>query len=413
MRKLDALLGNIACNVLATAKQVAAPFSAPPKSLRKIAVMKFFGLGSIAVATPALQAIRAHYPNAEICFITFKGNRDLLEMLKLTDRNYYVDPTSARSFTQSTLQVIRELRKAQIDLAIDLEFFAKFPLVLASLAGIPRKAGFYLTAESWRRTMLDIPGSYNHYYHTKDIFLSLVYRLVEEDPYYLGFNAFSRRFSYPRLRPEAADVDSVNALLEAKGVRQNTPLIVINPNTSPELAPEARKWPEDRYTELALELCKLVPGAKVVLTGAKGEAEYVNRIVLRAADARVFSLAGQMNLRQLMALFDRAALFVSNDSGPMHLACLVDAPTIGLFFADTPTLFAPIGSQVASIAPDTYGLPLFTVYNGKDVLHGRPAGGVKNVLAQTVTVEEVLRIAGPMLTKNASRATSNQNEQRN
>jgi len=409
MRSLDRLLGNIACNVLATAKRAAAPFRSPPTEIRRIAVMKFFGLGSIAVATPALQAIRAHYPKAEISFVTFKGNRELLEVLKLTDREYYVDPSSARSFIQSTLRVIHELRTAGVDLAIDLEFFAKFPLVLASLAGIPLKAGFYLTAESWRRTMLDVAGSYNHYYHTKDIFLSLVYRLVEEDPYYIGFNAFSRRFSYPKVKPEAADVAVVNRLLEAKGVRLSTPLVVINANTSPDLAPEARKWPEDRYTELALGLCKLVPGARVVLTGAKNEAEYVNRIVLRAADPRVFSLAGQMNLRQLLALFDRAALVVSNDSGPMHLACLVDAPTIGLFFADSPTLFAPVGSQVASVAPDAYGLPLFTVYNGKDVLHGRAAGGIQNVLAQTVTVDEVLRLAGPMLVKNASRVLSDRN----
>ena len=47
--------------------------------------------------------------------------------------------------------------------------------VLGSLAGIPQKAGFYLTLENWRRELLDFPGLYNSYFHTSDIFLSLVY----------------------------------------------------------------------------------------------------------------------------------------------------------------------------------------------------------------------------------------------
>jgi len=64
-------------------------------------------------------------------------------------------------------------------------------------------------------------------------------------------------------------------------------------------------------------------------------------------------------------------LVVSNDSGPMHLACLVDAPIIGLFFADSPTLFAPLGSRVRSVAPPLYSIPLFSVYNGKDVAVGQ------------------------------------------
>jgi hypothetical protein len=74
----------------------------------------------------------------------------------------------------------------------------------------------------------------------------------------------------------------------------------------------------------------------------------------------------------------------------MHLACLVDAPVVGLFFADTPTLFAPIGTRAASVAPTLYSMPLFTVYNGKDVVVGRATEVIRNIAATTVSVEKVM-----------------------
>jgi hypothetical protein len=74
----------------------------------------------------------------------------------------------------------------------------------------------------------------------------------------------------------------------------------------------------------------------------------------------------------------------------MHLACLVDAPIVGLFFADSPVLFAPLGSQVRAVAPDLYSIPLFTVYNGKDILVGRPDLDVTNAPACTVSLERVM-----------------------
>jgi hypothetical protein len=92
----------------------------------------------------------------------------------------------------------------------------------------------------------------------------------------------------------------------------------------------------------------------------------------------------------LLVLFAEAKLVVSNDSGPMHLACLVDAPIVGLFFADTPQLFAPIGSRVRMVAPALYSIPLFSVYNGKDVAVGRPSSEVGNAIACSVPLETVM-----------------------
>jgi ADP-heptose:LPS heptosyltransferase len=395
MRRLDSVLGNAACRVFATAKQAARPFT-KPRDIKKIAVMKFFGLGSIVVASPSLLALRDRYPGAELHFVTFKSNRELLEILGITDVNHFVDPSTPAAFVRSTLAVAAALRRAEVDLVIDLEFFAKFPLVLASLAGIPKAAGFYLTKEPWRAQMLDVSGFYNQFFHTKDIFLSLVYLLSTQDHYYLQFNEMAERYRYPVVKPGLPERAALRKKLERFGIR-NEPIIVINANTSPDLAPEARKWPRQRYAQLADALIAERPGARVVFVGAKSEREYVSSVVSLATSPRVISLAGELGLRELLVLFADSELVISNDSGPMHLACLVDAPVIGLFFADSPTLFGPIATRARAITPALYSIPLFSVYNGKDIAVGKPSKDITNAAACTVGLDEVLQAAREML----------------
>jgi ADP-heptose:LPS heptosyltransferase len=389
MRRLDRVLGDAACSVLATAHRLRKPF-ASARPIKKIVVMKFFGMGSIIVASRSLAALRDRYPEAELHFVTFKSNKAVLDILGMTDHNHYVDPSTPQAFVKSTLATAHALRQAKCDLVLDLEFFAKFPLVLGSLAGIPQKAGFYLTSESWRRELLDVTGFYNSYFHTSDIFLSLVYLVATGDYYYTGFNEFSAKYKYPRINPSELERAALRSKLAAAGIKSTEPLFVINANTSPDLAPEARKWPKERYAALADELVAATPNARVLFIGAPNERTYVQSVVDHAKTPRVHNIAGDISLRELLVLFAEAKLVVSNDSGPMHLACLVDAPIVGLFFADTPTLFAPLGSRVRSVAPSLYSIPLFSVYNGKDVAVGKPSNEVGNAAACTVSLDTVM-----------------------
>jgi ADP-heptose:LPS heptosyltransferase len=392
MRRLDKVLGNAACSVLASAHQLRKPFVRGDRPIKNIAVMKFFGMGSIIVASKSLAALREHYPDAKIHFVTFKSNQGILDILQLSDANYYVDPSTPQTFLTSTLKVARALRKVGCDLVLDLEFFAKFPLVLGSIAGIPKKAGFYLTAESWRRELLDIAGFYNGFFHTSDIFLSLVYLVTTGDHYYLNFNEFAAKYSYPRVEVSEVERAALRAkLAKLHGIKPTDPLFVINANTSPDLAPEARKWPAERYGQLADQLAASTPNSRVLFIGAPNERAYVESVAAHCKTPRRHVVAGDISLRELLVLFAEAKLVVSNDSGPMHLACLVDAPIIGLFFADSPVLFAPLGSRVRSVAPELYSIPLFSVYNGKDVAVGRPSLEIGNAAACTVSLERVMQ----------------------
>lgn len=397
MRWIDNQVGNLICSALAMKKRVLKTTPKPPSEIRRICVMKFFGMGSIVVSSASLVALRDAFPNAEIHFVTFASNKDILDILGLTDKQWYVDASSPASFAASTLAVANGLRAANIDLAIDFEFFAKFPLVLSAMAGIPDQAGFHLTPERWRQTLLDHPGTYNHYFHTKDIFLSLVYLIRSGDPYYLEFEEFRSRYAYPTIAPRELDITKARAKLASVGHDPKRRLIVLNPNAGADLAPEVRRWPADRYAELARRLVSETEDATVVLVGAKSEAMFVNQIHALAHHPQVVDASGKLTLHELLATLSLADLFVTNDSGPMHLGCLVNVPTVGLFFADTPTLFAPLHTRATSIVPKLYSIPMFTVYNGKDLFSGKPAGTVHNIPSQTISVDSVFEQARAML----------------
>src|SRR4051812_7656650 len=109
MRRVDSAVGNTLCTALAIGKRITRPFARPPTTYRKIAVMKFFGMGSIVVASPSLRALRDQFPDAELHFVTFSQNRELLEMLGLTDRHHFIDNSSPQTFLKSTLAVARAL----------------------------------------------------------------------------------------------------------------------------------------------------------------------------------------------------------------------------------------------------------------------------------------------------------------
>ena len=384
MRWVDGAVGAALCRGLAAAKTAASIVPRARRDVRTIAVMKFFGLGSIIVASPSLAALREAYPNAKIIFVTFKANREILEILNLADQTILIDNSSMTAMAKSTLAAIAELRRQNVDLAIDFEFFAKYPLALASLSSIRQKAGFYLTLEPWRQTLLDVHGYYNHYYHTRDIFLSLIYLLVTGDKYYLDFDAWRARYAYPKVEPSEIDRQRVRELLAKRGMQAGQKLILVNPNSAIELAPQIRRWPEERYSDLGTAILRDRDDAFVAFVGAKSESDYTSRVATRCRSERAISLAGELSLRELVAALSLAQVFVTNDSGPMHLACVVGTPTVGLFFAESPVLYAPLGQRVEVVAPNSYAIPMFNVYNGKNAI------GLENIPAQTISVEHVL-----------------------
>jgi len=389
MRAVDWYAGIPVCYALAVLRWMTTPLRAMRAGrIRRIAVIKLLGSGSLMLAAPAVRALRATHPGSRIMVVTFDENREAVELLGMADEIVTVRRTGAAVFVVDTLRAIRRLRRARPDLAVDFEFFSKYSLVLAALSGATRLAGYHLTLEPWRRALLDVRGYYNHYWHVKDIFLSLAYLLATNDPFYRRFDAFVRRFPPPDLGPGAAARNAMRKRLRAEGIAGG-PLFVFHPGSSTDTSPELKRWPEERWAALAGRVCAAYGrGARIVFTGSAGEwalCEGVRRRVPARRRGRILNWAGKTRLRDLPALFAAARAVVAVDSGPMHLAALAGARVVGLFLAETPVLYAPLAARGAVVTSRLYGLPSFTVYTGKQpVVPGNLAArltGVSDVLA--------------------------------
>ena len=129
-------------------------------------------------------------------------------------------------------------------------------------------------------------------------------------------NAVSPQFVAP-----AADQEEVRAIVRRESGQETEPhLILLNPNAS-DLLP-LRKWPTDRYVELARRLLEKFPEVCITLTGAPDEAAGIRRVGEEIGSPRCFSLAGKTTLPQLLVLYTLSELLITNDSGPAHFASM-------------------------------------------------------------------------------------------
>lgn len=342
---IDRRVGPILCALLLFAKRLTrreAPILAPDE-VRRVLLVKLWGMGSIVLASPTLRELRTQYPGARIDFLTLRENAALLDFYDEVDRVHALDLSRGIArFLLDTLLLLGRLRRERYDLLLDLEFFTRFSAIASYLVRPRRSHGF--SAKGSRRGRLhDVEAPFNSYHHVALNFLSLL-RASTVEPLPVSDDAFRDGESLPALRASETAWHSCLAVLRSDPAwRDGAPLVVVNPNAG-DMALE-RRWPAERVIDLLRGLAAL-PHANLVLTGAAAEREYVQGIV-RSADLadRVISAAGRTSLAELVALLAHADLVVTNDSGPLHLACAAGASTVALFGPETPVLYGPLRAR--------------------------------------------------------------------
>lgn len=373
MKTLDWMLGVPVCLCLDLVKKVAdlipgRRYHQP----RKILVMKYFGMGSILLASPLLRALRQQHPEATISFLTFASNRSIVERLKLVDRVYLLRTDSLLNFVGDLARNLWQIRCERYDVTIDMEFFAKFSTIMTYLSGSPKRIGYFLR-QIWRGDLLTDHIYYNHFKHITEIFAALATPLgVTVTDYSLTPPAISQ-----------AEQASATEVLAAHGISNEQPLIAFNVNAS-DLSYE-RRWPKEQFRALALALAKEV-SATIIFVGGDGDAAYVAEVLAGLPrHERIINLAGKTSLGELLAIIRRCALFITNDSGPLHLAAAYEIPTVSFFGPESPTLYGPKGGEALVFYEGIYCSPCLNVFNVKTA----PCSG-ENICMQTINSDDVL-----------------------
>jgi len=188
--------------------------------------------------------------------------------------------------------------------------------------------------------------------------------------------------SWPSFRPSESEVAEVNALLKSENPRMSSaPLILLNPNAS-DLLP-LRRWPASRYVQLAQRLLERYPDLFIGFTGAPAETASNNQLAEEVGSDRIIQFAGKTTLRQLLVLYRRSEVLVTNDSGPAHFASLTPIHVVTLFGPETPALFGTRSPNATALWAGIACSPCVNAYNNRQSVCRN------NLCMQAITVDEV------------------------
>ncbi|HEX9007439.1 MAG TPA: glycosyltransferase family 9 protein, partial [Bacteroidota bacterium] len=216
-----------------------------------------------------------------------------------------------------TGDLIRDLQERHFDAALAVHPTPRIAWILAR-AGIPVRigTGYRFYSLLFTRRVFDHRRTGERH--------ELEYNLRLLTP--LGLTPRPRQAGYEfGITPSGHARASIACILRSFGVPAGTDVAVLHPGSGG----SARDWPPENFRRLALNLGEM-KNVAVVITGTPVE-ERVLRKVLHNVSPPVISLAGILQMDQLTALLERAALVVSNSTGPLHLAAALGTPVIGLY----------------------------------------------------------------------------------
>ena len=360
IRRVDSWLGKPACflltllrrggQLLRAAGGRGRPGAEPPP--KKILLIKMTEQGATVLAHRAIRRAVEMVGRENVYFWTFQENRPILDLLGVIPPGNVIEvrATGLLTFARDILASLLTLRRLGVDVTVDMEFFARASAILAFLTGARRRVGLHrFKAEGpYRGDLLTHRVQWNPYLHTSAAYLVLVEALLGDpaDAPMLKRPAPAADLTPPPpFVPTEDETREVGAILEraARGPLGGAPVVLLNPNAS-DLLP-LRKWPTDRFAQLARRLLAADPQVRIGITGAPAERAAAEALAAAVGSDRVFPLAGLTTLRQLLVLYTLCDVLVTNDSGPGHFSALTPIDTVVMFGPETPELYGPLGER--------------------------------------------------------------------
>lgn len=280
--------------------------------VRRIAVLRGGGLGDLMFALPAVSALAAGYPEAEITLLGTPVHQEVLavtespvtavQVLPFAEgvRPGHGDPAALDAFFE-------QMRAMEFDLAVQVHGGGRYSNPFLLRLGARHTVGTRTPdAAPLERTV-----PYIYYQHEPLRALEVA-----------GLAGAYPRDLEARLAP-AAGIGRAGQPADDGG---GAPFVVIHPGaTDPR-----RRWPAERFADLA-RACA-ADGFRVQVVGGRSEQFLAEEIVAGAGSSRVQSLAGSLDMGGLIAVLWSASVVVGNDSGPRHLAQALGTPTVGIYW---------------------------------------------------------------------------------
>ncbi|HXM40192.1 MAG TPA: lipopolysaccharide heptosyltransferase II [Bryobacteraceae bacterium] len=295
-----------------------------PRNQTKILIRATNWVGDAVMSLPAVRAVREAFPGAQLTVLARAAVADLYAREGAIDRVMLCADRRRRTAA--------ELRRESFDCAILLP--NSFDAALAAWMGrIPRRIGYRRDGRGWLLTdAIPPPEPGEIPRHERFYYLELLRRagIIHEYPACSEIRLDGR---------EAARAAGLDALRYA-GLA--APVVGISPGAA---YGDAKRWLPERFAETAVLVAR-AHAASVALFGAAAERELCESVAaaVRADGIAVRNFAGQTSLRQFIDLAAACRLFLTNDSGAMHVVAALEVPTVTVFGATDDTTTGPTGA---------------------------------------------------------------------
>ena len=304
---------------------------AAPKQFTRIVVRAANWLGDAVMSLPALRALRDRFPNAHLAVQAVPWVADLYARETFLDEVLAYAAGRGASDWMGKWRAAQQLRAGRFDCAILFPNSFDAALVVW-LAGIPRRIGYRRDGRGWLLTnAIDPPQPGEIPKHERFYYLELL-----------------RRSGILADLPEAGPVQLDGAAqARAAGERRYAELGIAGPvvGVSPGAAyGGAKRWLPERFAEASRQVA-IEMGAAVAVFGSANERPVADPVVdsLRARGVTARSFAGETTLREFIDLAAACRLFLTNDSGAMHVAAALGVPTLAVFGATDHEATGPLG----------------------------------------------------------------------
>ena len=304
-----------------------------------IVIFKFFGLGSVIQATVLIQSLKQHFPDSTIKIVTFPENKLLCERLELFD-DIRVIRKSFFLFIYDVLKLILSFWLKKVDVIIDLEFFSKFSTLLSLASFAPIRIGFHLN-DFWRYNIITHPIYFNYFKHIAEIY--------QQAGLILGISDFSN--SLKSIKTTSDESASYIDKLYKHKWDSSAETIAMNVNAGA-LCLE-RRWPLNCWSDLIEQFVSSAEKRCVLLTGSPGERHYVEELIAILPEkvrSKTINMAGVWSIPEFTLGLTLCECFITNDSGPMHLAAATaETPIIAIWGPQQPTIYSPKVSHITNL----------------------------------------------------------------
>ncbi|MBI2658917.1 glycosyltransferase family 9 protein [Candidatus Woesearchaeota archaeon] len=366
---IDKYVGNFVCNFLGLFK---GKRNGDKPKIDKILIVQLWGIGETILTLPAIEALKAKFPHAEMDVLATPRNKDVYFNNKSMDS---IIPIKLNPFSIA-LFILKNIKK--YDLAIDMEEYLNISAVISFCVG--KKIVGY--SHGARAKLYDVKIRYNDRQHAVQTFLDLVRSLG------IDYN-FEK---LPKLNFSRNDKNFVDKFLKNNGIKRNDFAVCVAPGAAE--SAKARMWPYKRYAELCEELIAK-NNAKVIFVGNSDEIQLIESIQksIEKKD-KTINTAGKITLNQLFYLISRCRLFIGNDAGPMHIAAAQSIKTLGLFGPNLPVRFGPYGKGNIGLYKgyNCEFSPCINVHKGQvpDCLYPKNSNDYQKCM-KNISVDDVLK----------------------